>query len=508
MRTTILLIAAGLMTAIATQFCQAQPPPPPDRLIIAGAEPADPFVPAPPPGDVLVLVSEPMSEERVPATRPGDDGQAWLGIEVDVVPPPLAAHLELAGTGVMVRNVFRGSPADKAGLQRYDVIVEADGEKVSPDVLGFTRYVKHRKPGDTLRLVYYRQGKRTEVSIQITQRPGRWEELERKFPDEPAPGPYDFRGRIMRRGPEGWIMDDLGPLPEPRELPRRLWLYADRLFDKPGPPPGIERPEGRSVDKEGRVLVVRRNPDGTVVVKRYRPKEGEKTAEIKNYPNEKELETADREAFDLLKAAEADCFNVPASEMAERMKEGVQRFHDRMKAYEEALKDLDNRTEDYQKNIRQWRERLDRGLRDNRWGDRWEQWRDRFFQGPFEEMRPPLPPPPATQPGTCAPSPDRRLPADLLQRLGPGHPSCRPPMPPPPQGTPGIGPKPDHAPGLPQAPPPPPKVRFEVQPDGSIHVYVRDRDTEMCRPYPSEQALKEQAPELHKQYQAMQEQFR
>ena len=55
---------------------------------------------------------------------------------------------------------------------------------------------------------------------------------------------------------------------------------------------------------------------------------------------------------------------------------------------------------------------------------------------------------------------------------------------------------------------PPPQVRFEVGPDGSIIVYLRDRDTEISRPFPSEQALKEKAPELHKQYRAMQDRFR
>jgi len=438
------------------------------------------------------LIAEPVADVEDQEAEPNPHA-AWLGIEVAPVPPPLAAHLESGGGGLMVQNIFKGSPADKAGVQRYDVIVEANGEKVSPDVRGFTQYVKHLKPGDTLRLVYLRQGKRIEASIQMATRPGKWEDLERKYPDEP--GPYDFRGRIMRRGPHGWIMEDLGPVPAPGELPKQLEMYAKRLFDNQAPKGEREMAEGRRVDKDGSVLVVRRNENGGIDVKRFQQKEGEKTAQVKNYPNEKELETADREAFNLLKDAEAERFELPvppgwSPELRERFDEGTRRFHDRMKDYEEALKDLDKRTEDYQKNIRQWRERLDRGLRDNRWGDRWEQWRDRFFQGPFEEMRPPLPPPPASQPAGHPRTPHKPTtpppgapPQHELQRQAQEH-AGHPPMLPPPQ------------------------VRFEVGPDGSIIVYLRDRDTEISRPFPSEQALKEKAPELHKQYRAMQDRFR
>ena len=565
MRTMTLILISGCLVALSSQVGQAQSfgppsarpevqrlPLPPDRgMPIA---PPGPEWSAPPPGDVF-LIAEPVADVEDQEADPNPHA-AWLGIEVAPVPPPLAAHLESGGGGLMVQNIFKGSPADKAGVQRYDVIVEANGEKVSPDVRGFTQYVKHLKPGDTLRLVYLRQGKRIEASIQMATRPGKWEDLERKYPDEP--GPYDFRGRIMRRGPEGWIMEDLGPLPEPRDLPRKLWLYADRLFDKQAPKGEKEMAEGRRVDKDGNVLVVRRSEKGDIVVKRYQQKEGEKAAQVKIYPNanelkaadreafdllkatesvkarrvdkdgrvldvlrtqdgmifvsryqqkegekagkamlyrnEKELEAADREAYDLLKDAEAERFELPvppgwSPELRERFDEGVRRFHDRMKAYEEALKDLDKRTEDYQKNIRQWRERLDRGLRDNRWGDRWEQWRDRFFQGPFEEMRP-LPPPPASQPAGHPRTPHKPT---TPPPGAPSQPECQKPAPS----------HPGHPPML-----PPPQVRFEHGTDGSIIVHLRDRDTETSRPFPSEQALKEKAPELHKQYRAMQDRFR
>jgi len=42
----------------------------------------------------------------------------------------LAAQLRLGSVGVMVQNVFKDSPADRAGLERYDVIFDVDGKEV------------------------------------------------------------------------------------------------------------------------------------------------------------------------------------------------------------------------------------------------------------------------------------------------------------------------------------------------------------------------------------------
>ena len=55
---------------------------------------------------------------------------AWMGIRMGPVPEALAAHLRLGETGVIVRNVVVASPADKARLAQYDVIVKLDGKDV------------------------------------------------------------------------------------------------------------------------------------------------------------------------------------------------------------------------------------------------------------------------------------------------------------------------------------------------------------------------------------------
>jgi serine protease Do len=55
-----------------------------------------------------------------------------LGLQLQALTPGLAQQLEYAGSGkVLVANVRSGSPADSAGLQRGDVLVEADRKPIN-----------------------------------------------------------------------------------------------------------------------------------------------------------------------------------------------------------------------------------------------------------------------------------------------------------------------------------------------------------------------------------------
>jgi serine protease Do len=67
---------------------------------------------------------------------PGDaDNQSSsgeLGLQLQALTPGIAQQLEYAGSGkVLVANVRSGSPADSAGLQRGDVLVEADRKPIN-----------------------------------------------------------------------------------------------------------------------------------------------------------------------------------------------------------------------------------------------------------------------------------------------------------------------------------------------------------------------------------------
>jgi Do/DeqQ family serine protease len=66
------------------------------------------------------------SSEAGAESAPGE-----LGLQLQALTPGIAQQLEYAGSGkVLVANVRPGSPADAAGLQRGDVLVEADKKPV------------------------------------------------------------------------------------------------------------------------------------------------------------------------------------------------------------------------------------------------------------------------------------------------------------------------------------------------------------------------------------------
>jgi len=77
-----------------------------------------------------------------------------------VIPPEVT-------TGVVVTEVVRGSAAEKAGLQQYDVIVEMDGIKIEDSIDLRKHLYNNKEVGDTLQLKVYRQGKLEEFTLQL-----------------------------------------------------------------------------------------------------------------------------------------------------------------------------------------------------------------------------------------------------------------------------------------------------------------------------------------------------
>lgn len=70
--------------------------------------------------------------------------------------------------GVMIESVDPKSPAENAGLKELDVIIKLDGHKVS-DVLELRKYLyDKKKPGDTMKVTFYRNGNLKEVTVKLS----------------------------------------------------------------------------------------------------------------------------------------------------------------------------------------------------------------------------------------------------------------------------------------------------------------------------------------------------
>lgn len=97
--------------------------------------------------------------------------RGWLGVAMRDVNEELAAELKLpAQTGAMVTDVIRRSPADRAGVERYDVIVAWNNVKVEASA-DLSRAVASTKVGSEAVVVVLRGGSRLELEVRVEPRP-------------------------------------------------------------------------------------------------------------------------------------------------------------------------------------------------------------------------------------------------------------------------------------------------------------------------------------------------
>ena len=92
---------------------------------------------------------------------------AWLGLSTEESSDALASQLGLQpGEGLLVTYVASNSPAAKANLQKNDLLIEMDGQKlVLPGQL--RKLVQMRKEGDQVVLTYYRGGKKQDTTATL-----------------------------------------------------------------------------------------------------------------------------------------------------------------------------------------------------------------------------------------------------------------------------------------------------------------------------------------------------
>jgi serine protease Do len=131
----------------------------------------------------------------------GRVSRGFIGVGLTDVTPTLQRALHLTvGKGAMIQDVTPGSPAERAGLHPYDIIIEVEGRQVmnNEEVI---RDISSRQPGSIARLEVVRDGRTQTVQVKLVERP------------------------LRDRSPDG--LEDLGPRPrqrqpEPNETPLGL----------------------------------------------------------------------------------------------------------------------------------------------------------------------------------------------------------------------------------------------------------------------------------------------
>jgi membrane-associated protease RseP (regulator of RpoE activity) len=121
----------------------------------------------------------------------------WIGLRGRGVDDPvLRTHLQLAeGTGIVVEDVVADSPAQKAGLQKHDIILRANDDMVdSMETLQTHVQTGKDKP---IELEIIRLGKETTATVTPAERPADYQQLAGGA-DGVGVGPGGFGGDIGR----------------------------------------------------------------------------------------------------------------------------------------------------------------------------------------------------------------------------------------------------------------------------------------------------------------------
>jgi serine protease Do len=99
-------------------------------------------------------------------------GGAFLGVLLQDVGAKDLSRLELnQARGALVEKVESGSPAEKAGVAKGDVIVGFDGETVR-SAAELSRLVRETPPGREVSIEVSRQGSSKQLTATVEQRPG------------------------------------------------------------------------------------------------------------------------------------------------------------------------------------------------------------------------------------------------------------------------------------------------------------------------------------------------
>jgi len=271
----------------------------------------------------------------------------WMGVLLDPAPLPdlLVKHLALSpGQGVRISNVHRDSPADKAGLERDDIIIGFQGKDVT-DRDTFVDEVRNAGVETEVSLAIIHLGQRQTVKLQLERFTGA---VDLKYPPEPDAAQSWRPGKIFRftPGEKEWqeILRD--------KMPREFDGTIRHFFD--------EMSTYHHSNGEEYTITVRGNPndDDLTVIVRAGAAEYKTTAkEIDRLP-EQYRKSAKEAIGDHRRNSKFEVRTPPPSGGSPAGGQGWRSYYDRLRSRINPPED--KRFDKMQEQMRQLQERLDK----------------------------------------------------------------------------------------------------------------------------------------------------
>ena len=134
----------------------------------------------------------------------GRVSRGFIGVVLTDVTPDVQRSLKLTvARGALVQDVSGDSPAERAGIKPYDVILSVDGRDILTNE-ELIRDISGRQPGSVTRLELLRDGRRLPAQVKLTERPR----------DSAAadPLPVERRSAVPADTPLGLTVREFDPL--------------------------------------------------------------------------------------------------------------------------------------------------------------------------------------------------------------------------------------------------------------------------------------------------------
>ncbi len=112
-----------------------------------------------------------MAKELLPQLKTGKVIRGWLGVMIQDITPELAQSFGLkSAEGVLVSEVVKGSPAEKAGLLRGDVIIRFDGNEIKSSHK-LSQLASAAAPNTRVKIDILRNGEEKNISLEVGTMP-------------------------------------------------------------------------------------------------------------------------------------------------------------------------------------------------------------------------------------------------------------------------------------------------------------------------------------------------
>jgi len=96
--------------------------------------------------------------------------RGWFGIQIQEITEGDAKDYDLPAGGVLVSRVEENSPAQKAGLKRYDLITAVNGRTVK-SMSGLQMEIANAAPGDEVSVTVFRNRDKLVLKVKVTEAP-------------------------------------------------------------------------------------------------------------------------------------------------------------------------------------------------------------------------------------------------------------------------------------------------------------------------------------------------